>query len=1698
MRPKLNWKPPVDAEPVNGTPAVAQDKPWSPPKEATPVKKKDDTASPSSSVSPAPAAPSKPSSEKSSSSDKWTSKYTGKSYEGGLTLQNVWDDLVTAYNTPSDPKDKAPTPILNAIKRGTSAAETAGVVGPFEDKPTLPEIQKVAKMQQATRNLPSSEAYKKFNEAKTFGESAKRFADKPVQILAELTAESLSSMFQYGASRVATGAATGAALGSVVPGIGTAGGAGGGAIVGMADTSLGLEFSGSFMESLQEAGVDTTDPEQLRKAFENDDVISTAREHAFKKGIPIALFDLISGGIAGKIVSRPAKSLIGKVGAGAIELAIQSAMGASGELAGQVVAGEDIQPSAILAEALGETAMAPVEVAVGATTFNKAPTQVVEEQTQIAIPSNDQALGAKAEVIQDKIDANEEKIIKGQQGTVDAIEVVPQVTTEQDAIQERATTEVPPREAPRDSGAVGEGDTTGQTAQEGDQKGSEQEKDLTPKDIHTAAKEADIDPETKAFRDKSKELTGKEHLDDMTPQELRVMKDYIDQPPPAPPETGSVVLDQPEEQKLSGIKKALVPLEKVESTPIEKRSAEDMLTRAKNLVDSGEVNPKNIAETIAKGDARALQADEVASLVYYKTQLDNKVDQVNSDLVKAMESGQDQAALRTELNALNQEVDNYHTMAIKTAYEQSLAFSMRKMLLDNEYNLQSQVVKYKAANNGQISPEMEEKFKTLDKELKAANAKIKELESKQSVAMSEEAAVAIRQDLQAKRERRKVAAQAKKEKINTFFDSLKVKADPNKLNSITQVIGETIYNSSVEAMRLAVLAGATVAETVQAGIDYVNEHYRGNDFNEDDFRKRVTPGVESLIPERKEVIRKPEMKNGRLFIPSSLIKSVAETATDINDLTDKVHAMVKDVLPDVDKRTVRDAITRYGETKSLSKEEIDVRLRGMKRVGKMISSLEDIQNKKRPLRSGLQRDKLSDQERKMLRDIKDAMKDLPVDEAEEAKSWKTTLDTIKSRLKNQIADLNKQIETGEKTAKKKGIKYDQEADDLRAQRDELKKVIEAMEGKSKMSDEQKIRMAVAAVEKNIAELERRIATKDVSKKDKSVAPVTDQLRTLRQKRDALKKTFADIEKELGVTDKRRLETYKKAIKRSSERYEERLKNKEFVTQKKKPVEMDKEATDLKLERDKIKQQFDIEQEKARYKNRPLSEKIWDTTVDIFNLPKSFLASIDMSAPFRQGAILSISNPKVGARSFEEMFRQAFSEKKANEWLLKLRESPEYALIKQSKLYVAEPTTKLIAKEETFISNLAGKIPIVGRAIKASERAYTGYLNKLRVDVFANGADLLREQGISPEANPEAYKSLANFINNATGRGNLGGAEMAAPLLNALFFSPRYVVSRFNLINPVVYAKMPAPVRKMALKSVATYIGFTVTMIALMDAASDDLDVEWDPRSSDFAKVRFGNTRFDPWAGFQQVVRVISQLISGQRKSTKSGVISNLDGSEFPHETRADVALRFGRSKLSPTSGTIANILAGENIVGEEVTVQSELLKNIIPLYLQDIGEIYDEEGPTGIITSAIPAFFGIGVQSYGGNSGLKNKEYDPTRSLQQLNQDKQYSFSQPSRVALSKSFGNEVDDDTYDEYYKLRDQEISKVFNQNKPRLQNAKDVDVYDKMMDAITRHADKVAKYKIATKKGWEADEFRTGGIFMLKFYKKNKDGKVVEAAY
>lgn len=479
---------------------------------------------------------------------------------------------------------------------------------------------------------------------------------------------------------------------------------------------------------------------------------------------------------------------------------------------------------------------------------------------------------------------------------------------------------------------------------------------------------------------------------------------------------------------------------------------------------------------------------------------------------------------------IEQEIEDNDRASRYSGTISSYALLARKNAIKQDYTLDRLVLRYKAATGGKITDEARARLEVMSKKLEEANAKLEEYESKQSEKEAEKALNNIKNE---------VKRISKEEKRTASKESLKKER-------------EDLY-AKLREIR---------------------------------FPKGKFQEVEST-----------ELPDNFNSILNKLAKNlVMDGVTELEDVVNDIHNNVKDIFEGVTKRDIRDALSGYGKVKLPSKEEIDVQLREIKSQARLISAYEDAEAGKMPLKTGFQRDTPSDVVRELQRKVQEMMKQNGITRESTGgeKTWKSSLDAIKTRLKNQIRDLEKQIETGEKTPKKTGVAYDAEATALKEQRDALKKIIEDTEGKREISDEQRVKVAISAVEKSIAEYERRIRENDTSPRPKGTkTPETPELKTLRDIRDNLKEEYDQMANPKKTPEEKALKSLKTRLINREKELQNMLDTGNYEKKKRVPTPLDQEAMTLKANVERIKNKVDIEIKKEQLKNRTKYEKTLD-------------------------------------------------------------------------------------------------------------------------------------------------------------------------------------------------------------------------------------------------------------------------------------------------------------------------------------------------------------------------------------------------------------------------------------------------------------------------------------------------------------------------
>lgn len=192
--------------------------------------------------------------------------------------------------------------------------------------------------------------------------------------------------------------------------------------------------------------------------------------------------------------------------------------------------------------------------------------------------------------------------------------------------------------------------------------------------------------------------------------------------------------------EVSGIKKEVLSTEAKAKAEMDtqKMSIDDILEAGKKAAEDKTTfngrDARDFCTAIAESTERApvLNAIQTAALVHHKAQIDEKLANLYEAQAKAIKDGDEDALvdIKQDITILEQQDLEYQITAAKTAYEQGLSLFTRRFLLDQQYNLVQMINKYKAANDGEISKEMEEKFRELDAKYRELNKKLEELESR--------------------------------------------------------------------------------------------------------------------------------------------------------------------------------------------------------------------------------------------------------------------------------------------------------------------------------------------------------------------------------------------------------------------------------------------------------------------------------------------------------------------------------------------------------------------------------------------------------------------------------------------------------------------------------------------------------------------------------------------------------------------------------------------------------------------------------------------------------------------------------------------------------------------------------------------------------------------------------------------------------
>lgn len=223
----------------------------------------------------------------------------------------------------------------------------------------------------------------------------------------------------------------------------------------------------------------------------------------------------------------------------------------------------------------------------------------------------------------------------------------------------------------------------------------------------------------------------------------------------------------------------------------------------------------------------------------------------------------------------------------------------------------------------------------------------------------------------------------------------------------------------------------------------------------------------------RDLVKAELAKNGAA---AAFLKGNAEQ---LPKLIDAVHAQAQRLDPSIAREQVQRLLQKPDQAPK-TRTELENALTEAHTQARLANRLSDALQGIRPEKATV-RNKMSDTVREQWRTLRDVMRDKFGITTDPAKQLASARDAVVSRLKNQIRDLELQIEGKQQPrADRSPITYDAEMTQLAKQRDELKAHLETMRGLDAAGKWNKT--AEAAAKASEEYYRRKIAAKDLTKK----------------------------------------------------------------------------------------------------------------------------------------------------------------------------------------------------------------------------------------------------------------------------------------------------------------------------------------------------------------------------------------------------------------------------------------------------------------------------------------------------------------------------------------------------------------------------------------------------------------------------------------
>jgi len=368
--------------------------------------------------------------------------------------------------------------------------------------------------------------------------------------------------------------------------------------------------------------------------------------------------------------------------------------------------------------------------------------------------------------------------------------------------------------------------------------------------------------------------------------------------------------------------------------------------------------------------------------------------------------------------------------------------------------------------------------------------------------------------------------------------------------------------------------------------------------------------------------------------------------------------------------------------------------------------------------------------------------------------------------------------------------------------------------------------------------------------------------------------------------------------------------------------------------------------------------IGDTASGLTNTMINAVASWDNSWIGRQGAITLIKSPKtwwnMAKKSMSDFYKTLKGSNPEDVLMAETFSDPDYinGNYKKAKLD--------FGIEEEVPTRILEKIPIAGKIFRASDVSFIDSAIRARRGLFKIQKKIYEKKGIP--LTDIILEDMGTVINAITARGKVGKIGSSAPV-QLLMWAPRMLKADWDVLtaHTLGFGLKTGFARVQAAKTVANVVIATAAITAIAKAMG--ADVETNPLSTDFLKIKIGNTRINtPFArGMPQIVTLFARLATWKTKNS-SGIIQKLNSGEYGSKTLFDIGIDFLVNKTTPPAGAVISWARNRDFTGKKPTPGSTAFR-FMPISVQNFIQLKDDASSEAVF-GAFADIFGIGSNTY--------------------------------------------------------------------------------------------------------------------------------------